>query len=89
MKSYLLSLGLTILYTPRWLIPPAITLILHFVAGISLWWTLGAVILILAVVFLRHLLLRSLNRAGNLPEKKTINKNPYSSKGYKPVGKDD
>ena len=86
-KSFLLSLGINLLFNTKWLIPAAVTLVLHFIFGISLWWTFGAVMCFVALVFFRTLLLYLLNKAGNLPEKERPNKNPYSKKGYEPVDK--
>lgn len=87
MKSFLLSFGINLLFNLRWLIPSAVTLVFHFIFGISLWWTFGAVIFFVTVMLLRTCLLYSLNKAGNLKEKQRPNKNPYSSKGYEPVNK--
>lgn len=84
-KSFLLSFGINFLFNTKWLIPAVITFVFHFIFGISMWWTFGAVMVFITVMVLRTLLLVLLNNAGNLPEKQRPNKNPYSSKGYEQI----
>ncbi len=84
-SGFLLSFFINLLFNLEWALPAVICFVLHFILGISLWWTFGGIALWMLVVFLRTSLLFALNRVGNMPEKKTENKNPYSSKGYKPL----
>ncbi|MBQ3087370.1 MAG: hypothetical protein IJC45_08540 [Clostridia bacterium] len=86
-SGFLLSFFVNLLFNLEWAIPAVISLILHFILDISLWWTAGCIAFWILLVLARTLLLFALNKAGNMPEKQRENKNPYSSKGYTPVGK--
>ena len=84
----MLSFFVNLLFNLEWAIPAVICIVLHFVFGISLWWTFGFIALWIVVVLARTSLLFILNKAGNMPEKKRENKNPYSSGPYKPIDKE-
>lgn len=88
MKAFLLSFGINLLFNLGGLIPCAIAVALHFIFRISLWWAFAAAVIYLIIIFLRTLLLYSLNKAGNMPEKQRPNKNPYSKKSYEPINRD-
>ena len=87
-RGILLSFFINLLFNLEWAIPAVLCFILHFVFGISLWWTFGAAALWILIVLLRTLLLFALNKAGNMPEKQRENKNPYSSGAYTPVDRE-
>lgn len=78
--QYILSVLLSLLFHWYWSIPGWILLILHFVVGISIWWSVGAFLLwIIGVrVFVR--VIGWLTYMGNKPEDENKNKNPYSKK---------
>jgi len=87
-SGFLLSFFINLLFNLEWAIPAVICFVLHFIFGISLWWTAGFIALWLIVVLARTSLLFALNRVGNMPEKQRENKNPYSSGPYKPADKE-
>lgn len=87
-SGFLLSFLINLLFNLEWAIPAVIAFVLHFIFDISLWWTAGFLILWITVVFARTSLLFALNKVGNIPDRQTENKNPYSSKGYKPLDTD-
>ncbi len=84
-SGFLLSFFINLLFNLEWAIPALICFVLHFILGISLWWTAGGIALWILVVLARTLLLFVLNKAGNMPEKQRPNINPYSAKKYEPV----
>ncbi len=87
-SGFLLSFLINLLFNLEWVIPAVICFILHFIFGISLWWTFGFIALWILIVFVRTSLLFALNKVGNMPEKQRENKNPYSSGAYKPVDRE-
>ena len=87
-SGFMLSFFINLLFNLEWAIPAVICIVLHFVFGISLWWTFGFIALWIIVVLARTSLLFILNKAGNIPEKQRENKNPYSSGPYKPIDKE-
>ena len=87
-SGFLLSFFINLLFNLEWAIPAVICFVLHFIFGISLWWTLGFIALWVIIVLARTSLLFALNRVGNMPEKQRENKNPYSSGVYKPADKE-
>ena len=87
-SGFLLSFFIKPLLNLEWAIPAVICFVLHFIFGISLWWTLGFIALWVIIVLARTSLLFALNRVGNMPEKQRENKNPYSSGAYKPADKE-
>lgn len=87
-SGFLLSFFINLLFNLEWAIPAVICIVLHFVFGISLWWTFGFIALWIIVVLARTSLLFILNKVGNMPEKQRENKNPYSSGQYKPIDKE-
>ena len=64
----------------QWLFPAVVLLVLHFVFGLSLWWTAAAVGLWILWILVAVALLCLASKAGNAPRPQTENKNPYSKK---------
>ncbi len=85
-SGFLLSVLLTLIFNLEWTIPAWILLALHFICGLSLWYSAVALSLWIVGIVLKSLLLRLLNKAGNYKDPPKENKNPYSSKGYKKGG---
>lgn len=79
----LLCFLLTLIMNIEWTIPAWILLVLHFVLDISIWWFGGAMILWITVFFFITLVISWANKS-SVPDVQPENKNPYSSKGYKP-----
>ena len=69
-------------------IPGWILLVLHFLFGISIWWFVGYMGAFLIYMLIRQLIWHIIGRLGSkakdIPSPE--NKNPYSSKGYEPIG---
>ena len=79
---YVLSFVLSLLLRWYWSVPAWILLVLHFTAGISLWWFVGAFALYVTGVRVYVHIISWLVRMGNSDEPEKKNKNPYS-KGTK------
>ncbi len=87
-NGFVLSFFVNLFFNLEWAVPAVICLVLHFIFGISLWWSFGAVMLWILIVLARTSLLFALNKVGNMPEKQRENKNPYSSGAYKPIDRE-
>ena len=85
-SGFILSLLLTLLFNLEWTIPAWICLALHFIVGLSLWYFAIALGLWALMIVVKSLILRLLNKAGNIKDLPKENKNPYSSGGYKKGG---
>lgn len=59
-------------------IPAAILLVLHFLLGISLWWSVLALAVWLAWILLYMLVIGWARDCGNTADEYRENKNPYS-----------
>lgn len=82
-SGFLLSVLLTLLFNLEWTIPAWILLALHFICGLSLWYSATAFGLWVLLIAAKSLILRLLNKAGNYKDPPKENKNPYSAKSYK------
>ena len=60
-------------------IPAWVALILHFTAGLSIWWFWGTLAAWILGTFFWLLIIRLSGRAGSAPETSHGNKNPYSA----------
>lgn len=76
--SLMLSLLLNILLNFEGIIPPVALLVLHFLLGISIWWSAAALALWLLGVALLTLILTCASRC-DVPVSRKENKNPYSA----------
>ena len=82
-SGFVLSVLLTLLFNLEWTIPAWICLALHFIIGLSLWYFVIALGLWVLLIVTKSLILRLLNKAGNIKDPPKENKNPYSAKEYK------
>ncbi len=82
-SNFILAFILTLLFNLEGLIPALILLALHFLFGISLWWSAGALALWIGIILLRMLFLSWAGRCSR-PDPPKKNKNPHSSGPYKP-----
>ena len=76
--GFLLSLLLNMVFNLEWTVPAWILLAMHFILGWHIKWFFIALAAWLAVILIKMLLLRSLNRIGNERDPIKENKNPYS-----------
>lgn len=83
--NFLFCLLVTMALNLQWLVPVAISLILHFWIGFPPLWIILSMVGIWFTVLLIQLLI--FRWAASKPTKQTAsNKNPYSSAGYVPGG---
>ena len=78
--QYVLNFVLSLLFHWYWSIPAWILLILHFIFGISVWWSVGAFVLYVIGVRVFVHAVGWLVHMGNEDEKPQKNKNPYSTR---------
>ena len=76
--DFLLCLLINSVLNPEGFIPAALLLVLHFLTGISVWWTVLATGLWISVLILRIFLIGWAGRCGSIPDPPKENKNPYS-----------
>ena len=82
--GFFAALGINLIFDLEWTIPAWILLVVHFIFKISIWWFVGALILWIIGVAIKTAVFSWLIHVGNIPDPPKENKNPYSSKGYKP-----
>ena len=73
-----LNFVLSLLFHWYWCIPAVILLVLHFIFGISIWWSVGAFALYVIGVRIYVRVIGWLIRMGNRDEPENKNVNPYS-----------
>ena len=61
-------------------IPAVVLLVLHCYLDISVWWSVFALSLWILYLVIWMLILGYVSRCSNTPDRKTVNKNPYSKK---------
>ena len=83
-NGFFSALLINLIFDLEWTIPAWILLVLHFVFDISIMWFIGAIALWIVGVGVKTAVFSWLIREGNRPDPPKENKNPYSSKGYKP-----
>ena len=76
---YVINVLLSLILRWYWSIPAWILLVLHFTAGISIWWFVGALALYVIAVRVYVHVISWLVRMGNSDEPEKKNVNPYSS----------
>ena len=82
--GFLLGLLFNMLLNIRWTLPAWILLAAYFIFKISIWWFVGALAVWVIGVAIKTAVFSWLVHVGNIPDPPKENKNPYSSKGYKP-----
>lgn len=83
-NGFFSALAINLIFNLEWTIPAWLLLAAHFIFDISLWWFAGALAVWVIGVAIKTAVLSWLVRVGNIPDPPKENKNPYSSKGYKP-----
>ncbi len=78
--NFFLCLLFNIILNLEWAIPGVILLVLHFVLGISVWFSIGAFALWIAVILFWMFIMGWAARCGSTPDPVKENKNPYSAK---------
>ena len=76
--NFFFCLLINMLMNPEGFILAAVLLVLHFVLGLSLWWTYAALGLWIFWLIIRMCLIGWAVRCGSVPDPKKENKNPYS-----------
>ena len=69
----------------HWMLPAVLLLAAHFVFGISVFWSLGALFLFLLVILFRTLVIGWASGCRQTPYQHKENRNPYSAGPYKPM----
>jgi len=82
--GFFFSLLINIFLNLEGAIPAVILLILHYIVDISIWWSVLAFALWIIYLIIWMLILGFVSRCSNTPDRKTVNKNPYSSTSYNP-----
>ena len=78
------ALLINLIFNLEWTIPAWLLLAAHFIFKISIWWFVGALVVWVIGVAIKTAVFSWLVHVGNIPDPPKENKNPYSSKGYKP-----
>lgn len=81
--NFIIAFLINILLNLEGSIPGIILLVLHYVFGISIWWSIGAFLIWILYLLVWMWVLGLVNKC-SVPDKPKENKNPYSNKGYKP-----
>ena len=83
-NGFISALLINLVFDLEWTIPAWMLLAGRLIFGISIWWFVGALAVWVLGVAIKTSVLSWLVRIGNTPDPPKENKNPYSSKGYKP-----
>ena len=83
-KGFIVAWCVNLIFDLEWTIPAWILLAAHFIFKISIWWFVGALVVWVIGVAIKTAVFSWLVHVGNIPDPPKENKNPYSSKGYKP-----
>lgn len=78
--SFLISLLINMFLNIEGVIPAVVLLVLHYYFDISVWWSVFALALWILYLIIWMLILGYVSRCSNTPDRKTVNKNPYSKK---------
>ncbi len=76
--GFIISLVLNMAFRPEWVVGAIVLFVLHRIFGISIWWGIITLIAWFVYSLIITCVLFWANRMGNSPERKTVNKNPYS-----------
>lgn len=77
--SFFLSFLFNLFLSFRWSIPAWILLVIHFIADISIWWFVAAILIWILVIFFWMAVIGWASRC-SIPDPPKENKNPYSAK---------
>ncbi len=78
--SFFFCLLINLILNLEWAIPGIILLVLHYWLGISIWFSVVAFVLWIAVMIAWMLVMGWARKCGDTPDPPKENKNPYSSK---------
>jgi hypothetical protein len=84
-KSLILSFLLNLFLSFRWSIPGWILLALHFIFGISVWWSVAAFAVWILLIVLGMTVIGLASKC-SVPDPPKENKNPYSADNGKLFG---
>ncbi len=83
-NGFFSALLINLIFDLNWSIPAWLLLAAYFIFKISIWWFVGALAVWIIGVAIKTAIFSWLVHVGNIPDPPKENKNPYSSKGYKP-----
>ena len=78
--GFFISLLINMFLNIEGVIPAVVLLVLHYYFDISVWWSVLALALWILYLIIWMLILGYVSRCSNTPDRKTVNKNPYSKK---------